>query len=179
MKKMNILSIILILSSCLVTATPYLGTTYELSASWRKGYDSTEALLEDTAIVVVCEVDSSVSYAERPEDEGSLYYTTYSLTIVDLLYGDESSESITMVQTGGIVGLKKKVIEDFPLLKKNKTYVLFLKQAEDGTYSHVGGPQGQFLLKNKKVYSIGELDSKAELITVGLHEGGVSLEDFL
>lgn len=69
---------------------------------------------------------------------------------------DVGSTTITVSHLGGEDAQKKSVAEAEPLSERGRSYVLFLKQMQDGKYAALGGPQGRFLIENGKLTLISE-----------------------
>lgn len=168
-KKEYIISIILVIAAIAISSTPVKPVTYS-SASWHMRYDNIEDLFAKSDVVVIGVVQSSSSYV----GESNIIYTDHVFRVDEVLLGSPESK-ITILQTGGITEEKHVEIEDDPLLDKNDVHVMFLREYKDGHYCSLGGPQGHFVTKNGKIYSIGEIDQRASLTTSLVHTKGISL----
>ncbi len=124
------------------------------------------------------------SAGKNPGADYDTPVTDYTVVVDRVLQGRVAAGSrLTVTQPGGRLelptfrgGPKLKrtfVFEEDPLMAVGEEHVFFLKQAPDGSYYVVGGPQGRFQVR----------DGRAEPVAPGSPLGrahpGEPLEDFL
>lgn len=93
--------------------------------------------------------------------------TEFEVTVKDSFKGDLiSGNKISYFQYGD-VDSSKYFLKNDRISKIGEEFVLFLSDKnDDEDYFSVGGPQGQFLIKNSKVFSLDSIDSKVDWIHV-------------
>ena len=106
-----------------------------------------------------------------------LLFTDYTIKVTDVYKGKLSVNEIVVKQTGAnVYGLKRQIQED-PLMTKDVTMILFLKEYEKNKYFIIGGPQGRFEIHDDKIYSLGEIHASVEIMTKHLVTQGISIEE--
>ena len=90
--------------------------------------------------------------------------TPVAFTVRKTLRGPAELTKSTIVvrHMGGQLGDARYLMEGEPVSTKGRSYLLFLEQAPDGTYTIVGGPAGRYQVKNQKLQAL-----SAEVITSG------------
>jgi len=178
--KYTYLGLIMLLITCVTTVLTLKNETkIDMGASWAYSYSSIEELKNTADIIVQGFVVSSISCKQKTSDSARFLPTTNHTFIVEkILKGNNDEKTIIIHQTGGTVRGKKMEFTDNPLLTKYTKTILFLRKIAPNYYHIIGGPQGRFIIRNKKVYSIGEVYDKATSTTKPLHTTGIELEKF-
>jgi len=170
--KKVILSMMIFMVSAVFFADALVQSQVSLcTASWVNKYYSIDHLSDSADLVVVGTVSSSTPYKWR-DAHHSILFTDFHFTVDSVLKGDPDAKEILIRQTGGKVSCKTSYIIDDPLFTKRTKMVLFLREYAPNCYSVLGGPQGRFIVRNGKVYSIGEIYSPASDTTEELHTKG-------
>ncbi|MFX3634329.1 MAG: matrixin family metalloprotease [Candidatus Pristimantibacillus sp.] len=138
------------------------GEIIHLSPSWATYYEDEEALSKAADLVVRGQV-SKEKGSKFKKDEHFTYKTEVALTASEVLKGDASlnGKDIIVSQMGGTDGKNKVIGEYTTLLKTNQEVVLFLLQAEDGTYNLINEDDSIFLLN--KYGEFGNIASEQDL----------------
>ncbi len=106
-----------------------------------------------------------------------------------IIKGLSTARPVWIHQIGGLTSLGETYMPySDPLMQVGDELILFLKErtSEPGTYWVVGGPQGRFMVKSGRVYSIGEVyespnehvQRNLSMMTNQLHTGGIRETDF-
>ncbi|MDR1136603.1 MAG: hypothetical protein LBL49_10615 [Clostridiales Family XIII bacterium] len=111
-----------------------------------RGYDGSEG--ERSLWFTINKVQINKILAMTPEESKNVFARSQALNPESALgVSDEAARqelTINVVQVGALAnsGYRFNVMEDAPLLKKGKTYTLFLSAFDDGNYVPVGGRFG-------------------------------------
>lgn len=155
-----------------------------LHVSWVRSYDL-GSLYREAELVV----KGVITGKKKELVEGGLPFTLHTVRVEGVIKGTPPGDrTITVLQTGGQRddGTKFEVASD-PLVEQGDTLILFLKpyqggfadKLEERVFVPLGGPQGRFHLRNGRVYSVGELHSRAETVTRHLKTNGIGEKQFL
>jgi len=171
MKKFKII-IVLVLLTTITTSTYELlklknkNNTIYGHTLW-PNYDSIEELaLDDTVdYIIYGEVINSSPYKQWIIDD--LHYiivTNYTITVLSTIKGSEIN-TIQVHQDGGTIEDKTQIVLSDPPISLNRKVVLFLHEYSPNNCYVVGGPQGRYVVKNDRVYNVGEVtEVKSSLI---------------
>lgn len=120
------------------------------------GYPTRQNMTNVATDIIVGRVDSLKSSTGI-----MLPVTQFDVEVVQALKGPlKKGDMITFQQFGG-VNPEQSIVKDEVLLNTGDTYVLFLKYwPPTNTYHALGGPQGQFVVKDSKVYSMDTVDAQ-------------------
>lgn len=161
-----------------------LPSTATLNVSWARSYDLASLSREAELIVRGVVVDATVLA------EGNLPFTFHTVRVERVIKGTppvDSSQTIIVLQTGGQMDGARLEVSDDPLMKPGDTLILFLEPYRQGVahrfgagvFVPLGGPQGRFYLQSGRVYAVGELHPRADLVTQHLKTGGAAEAQFI
>jgi len=124
--------------------------TVAMGASWAHWYRDTRVLKQASDVVVMGTVAGAGRITASTAEPG-IVLTDYPFTI-DTVVSDPQHRlqgaTITIRQTGGIVGTTRYLVEGDPLFEPNERAVLFLHEFGPGQYYVEGGPSGRFVVQN-------------------------------
>jgi hypothetical protein len=133
----------------------------EVFPNW-SGYEHLENMTSTSSDIVVGKVTRII-------DE---YYVTdvpvtkFEVTVEKSLKGKLSpGDKISQVQAADFDLTENRISNDVRM-NVGEEYLLFLKTTSENTYYSIGGPQGRFLIKNSSVYSMDNIDSRAEWVHI-------------
>lgn len=139
-----------------------LGDDIELHPRWEKQYSTFGELARDSVTVargtIVSTGDTFVLSSDPVDPLRTLFMTTYTLQIEEVLWGESLPPTVSLVQLGGEhLGLKARVFDQLQY-ENGETLVLFLTEydfhaAPEGAYITVGGPQGELRVDGDELYS--------------------------
>ena len=154
--------------------------TAETHVSWAYKYENIKELSKDSDIIIKGYVISSENILDLLGKLGTpMAFTDYKIEVAQVIKGDIKEKEVIVRQTGGTyIGVKQEISDD-PLMQKDTTMILFLKEFDYNQYYITGGPQGRYEVHNNKIYSIGEVNDKAKSATDHLSMNGISLVDFI
>jgi hypothetical protein len=92
--------------------------------------------------------------------------TDFNVTIERSMKGKLNvGDTIKISQFGGPAPYA--ISEGDPIMKAGEEYVMFLVYDPTlETYGYLGGPQGKFLVKESKVYSMDNVDPQADFVQI-------------
>ncbi len=130
-----------------------------------QGYPDLESLTKQADYVVLGKLETMTGTRNHPNSEHTPL-TDFDVTVVNVMKGDlPAGEKIRVSQFGGPAPYAR--IEGDPIMKAGEEYVMFL--VYDSTldaYGYLGGPQGKFLVKESKVYSMDNVDPEADFVEI-------------
>lgn len=119
-----------------------------IAASWARSYGDLKSLKHDADIAVAGTI---ASVAGTSSDAVGVVATDFVFSINRSIFnphGQALGATITLHQTGGIVGDTRYEMEDDPLFQPGEQLVLFLHQYSAGHYYVIGGPTGRFEVRD-------------------------------
>lgn len=126
------------------------------------GYDNLENMTTTASEIVVGKVTAvkdTYYVTEVP-------ITKFEVVVEKSLKGKLSQgDKIDQVQAADFDPMGNSVTNDVRM-NVGEEYLLFLKSTPENTYYSIGGPQGRFLLKNTSVYSMDNIDSRADWVHI-------------
>jgi len=152
-----------------------------IDADWVNLYPNFKELADSSDLIIRGVVLDSISYKLELSEPTSapLLLTNYTIKIEEIIKGYEDSEIINVRMTGGRLDGKVISVRGCPLMKKGETVILFLKRFAKDNYYVIGGPQGRFIIKGGKVYSLGEIYPSAKKYTSHLKTNGIPIREFI
>ena len=165
-------------------------------ALWPKGYNSVEELATSPEVDVIARgvIFAAEVYVERPvaEDADARYswlVTKFSFQVHWVLKGSGHLKVLEIYQDGGTLDGRTEMILEDPLMQVGDELILFLHEFNDdsGKYYVEGGPQGRFVVKDGRVFALGEIPVSADErvnratknMTEPLHTGGIHETEFI
>jgi len=134
-------------------------STRSIHASWAAEYSTLPELKAHTDVVVRGKITKvTAQYTVK-----TIPFTDFQLTLSQVIYdrghllsssNAEAPITLTLHQTGGVVGGVTYQVDDDPLFTIGEECVLFLKEYKPGFYGVIGGPTGRFTVVNGQVSSI-------------------------
>jgi hypothetical protein len=125
-----------------------------MAASWAHSYRDLKSLKRDADIAVAGTI---TSVAGTSSDTVGVVATDFVFSINQSIFnphGQALGATITIHQTGGIVGNTRYEMEDDPLFQTGEQVVLFLHEYSVGHYNVIGGPTGRFEVRNGVVQPV-------------------------
>ena len=152
-----------------------------IDADWVNLYPNFKELADSSDLIIRGVVLNSISYKLELSEPVStpLLLTNYTIKIEEIIKGYEDSETINVRMTGGRLDGKVISIRGCPPMKEGETVILFLKRFTKDNYYIIGGPQGRFIIKGGKVYSLGEIYPSAKKYTSHLKTNGIPIREFI
>jgi len=129
--------------------------TVYMDASWARTYHDVKSLKQDSDLVV-SGTFTGIAATVQP-DKGPVE-TDFTFTLSKTLVNPQlvNVKTITVRQTGGIVGNITYVVADDPLFVVGAQEILFLHQFAPGQYFVLGGPTGRFQISQGVVHPVGQ-----------------------
>ncbi|QTN00714.1 hypothetical protein ERJ70_16325 [Sediminibacillus dalangtanensis] len=137
----------------------------EVHASWGDEFPDVQSLIKSSDIILVAELEESLN-SYQPFNGYEDTFTDATISPIEMLKGEIPKERLIISQYGGVrKDGKFEEFHDFPLLEKDKKYLLFLEKIEDSTerngkYQAIRGIQGFYTLDEVKS-SINSSDAKS------------------
>jgi hypothetical protein len=124
-----------------------------LDVSWAEHYSTVADLKKHSDLAVQGKVAKLISETTDAKGVPSRKYEfVVSTTILDPKHRlTGTAPTLTLNQTGGLVGGTTFQVADDPLFKIGDELVLFLKEGTPGLYHVVGGPNGRYSVTNGAV----------------------------
>lgn len=133
-----------------------------LDIAW-KSYPYLENMTNDSTDIVKAKI-TSVKESYTVDDVPVI---KFGVTVEKAIKGNlKNGDVITQLQIADI-DPAQHVVDSDVAMKTGEEYILFLKYTpETNTYFSVGGPQGRFLIQNSMIYSMDNIDARANWIHV-------------
>ena len=146
-----ILCLLLLCSVFLVACSGEPNTSLEkvvMNASWAYNYKNVQELTEHSDLIAYVSIATMDTY-----EQNGIVMTKYQANIVEEIYG-EKARTVEIIMTGGVVGKTLYEFEDDPLMSAKDEFLIFARKNVSGTYTILSGPQGRFVVKDDKVFSL-------------------------
>ena len=133
-----------------------------LDIAW-KSYPYLENMTSDSTDIIKAKI-TSVKESYTVDDVPVI---KFGVTVEKAIKGNlKNGDVITQLQIADI-DPAQHVVDSDVAMKTGEEYILFLKYTpETNTYFSVGGPQGRFLIQNSMIYSMDNIDARANWIHV-------------
>ncbi len=136
------------------------------------GFTRLDEIMSNADVIAVADVDKCVKVHSHPKAR-EIRLTDFEVRVAKIVKGDLPEGSTVAVQL-----LTSGSDADYHVMKAGEQYVLFLTYNQvTSAYSPVGGPQGRFLVKDDRGYSMDAVHSDLDFINVTID--GRPLDDFL
>ncbi len=158
------------------------GTVF-VESSWARWYPSFESLMENHDLVIVGKV---VESQLNPQDNIFTLHEVFVQEVIKDSFNEvKSGNTVTVNQFGGIWAPKVDSLpvqvefKDSPLMKEDKTSLLFLNHRHDGIYAGIS-PQTHFIVKDDKLFWLGAIyENRSIDISKNLQIEGTELREIL
>lgn len=142
--------------------------------SW-ESFPDLETLTSGADFIISGKVVNTIGTRMHPNAQYTPL-TDFEVTVERVIKGElQEGDTIKVTQFGGPAPYAR--VQGDPIMQAGEEYVMFL--VYDPTldaYGYLGGPQGKFLLKNSKVYSMDNVDPEADFVRMKIKDK--PLEDF-
>lgn len=176
------IALVVVVNQSINPSNTYSKVRYGMG-SWPIKYNSLRELTisSNVDVIVIGVIMNAESYEEKAIDasEAHLICTKYSFKVQCVLKGPQDLDVIEIHQTGGTINGETLILLDDPPMHVDDVLILFLHEWEPSKYYIEGGPQGRFVVKDGKVYSLGEIEHSAEALTSHLKTNGILLNQFI
>lgn len=140
-----------------------------------QSYPDLKSLTKQANYVILGKLENMTGTRGHPNAQGTPI-TDFDVTVERSMKGKLNvGDTIRVSQFGG--PSPYAVSEGDPIMKAGEEYVMFL--VYDPTleaYGYLGGPQGKFLVKESKVYSMDNVDPGADFVQIKVKDKPI--EDF-
>ena len=128
------------------------------TAAWKEKYGTAEELVKRVDTIVLAEAVSSmpgrVAYSSNGED--SLPFEVVEFRVIEGLKGAKEGQQVLVERAGGTDNEGRAVHVDIDggEFEKGGTYLLFLKQQEDGPYFYQVNDQGRYQVSGGRLKGV-------------------------
>jgi hypothetical protein len=132
------------------------------SAAWKERYQTPDELVKGVDTIVLAEAVSAmpgrVAYSSNGED--ALPFEVVEFRVNDGLKGAKTGQAVLVERAGGTdsEGRAVHVDMDGGAFEKGGTYLLFLKQQEEGPYYYQVNDQGRYLVSGGRLKAVSQDD---------------------
>lgn len=167
-----LMATVVIIASVQKANMPESEIIQQVSVRWT-GYQTLKNMTDRATDIVIAKVA-----AVKGSSEGLMPTSDFEVTVEKAIKGNLRIGDAITVRQVGLVGSTKLVTDSEVFMRAGEEYVLLLIYTpETITYSSVGGPQGRFLIQNSMVYSMDNIDERANWVYVKIRD--VALNSFL
>lgn len=134
-------------------AAPTLETV-SLSSDWAVTYQDIKSLKQAADVVVVGTITGVGGVTST---KPGLVFTDFTFQVRNVLQdprGRVSGPTLSIHQTGGVIGNRRYEIQDDPLFQQGEQAILFLHEYSPGHYFVIGGPTGRFRVQGGLVHPV-------------------------
>ncbi len=130
--------------------------TVKISASWAVTYQDLKSLKQGSDVAVRGSISEVANVTQKDRGLVSTDFV-FSISKVILDPGQRvKGTSLTIHQTGGIIGDTLYEVEDDPLFQVGEQLILFLHEYSPGRYYVAGGPTGRFEIHDNMVTPVND-----------------------
>lgn len=128
------------------------------SAAWKERYQTAEELVKRVDTIVLAEAVSTmpgrVAYSSNGED--ALPFEVVEFRVIDGLKGAKEGQQVMVERAGGTDNEGRAVHVDIDggEFEKGGTYLLFLKQQEEGPYYYQVNDQGRYEVSGGRLKAV-------------------------
>lgn len=128
------------------------------TAAWKEKYQTAEELVKRVDTIVLAEVVSTmpgrVAYSSNGED--ALPFEVVEFRVIEGLKGAKEGQQVLVERAGGTDNEGRAVHVDIDggEFEKGGTYLLFLKQQEDGPYFYQVNDQGRYQVSGGRLKGV-------------------------